>query len=71
MVAFIIKMLVIIKKCGIILIQHRTWTQYISSNAEYDGKLLSEHVAYLDIIGMRREGLFSKICYASYPYGFV
>ena len=37
--------------------------------------LLSAHKAYIDKIGMQREkkgnALFSNICYASYPYGFV
>ena len=37
--------------------------------------LVSAHIAYLDRIGMAKEspesGLFSNICYASYPHGFV
>lgn len=37
--------------------------------------LVSSHIAYLDKIGMAKEGptkeLFSSICYASYPHGFV
>lgn len=38
-------------------------------------QILLEHVAYLDKIGFqkgdKRDGPFSKICYASYPRGFV
>lgn len=42
---------------------------------EQKQSLISSHIAYLDKIGMARElhqnGMFSDICYASYPHGFV
>lgn len=42
---------------------------------EAKGEILSAHTTYVDKIGMQREkdtkSLFSNVCYASYPYGFV